>query len=68
MIACWADHRNKSEDLLTSSELTFSASFNHQTCFLYVQALQHGVKYIYQTMPRMLTLWLDLGESKEMKK
>jgi serine/threonine-protein kinase ATR len=24
-------------------------------------ALQHGTKYIYQTMPRMLTLWLELG-------
>jgi serine/threonine-protein kinase ATR len=45
-----------------------SASFNFQTCFMYIQALQHGVKYIYQTMPRMLTLWLDLGESKDLKK
>ena len=35
---------------------------------MYIQALQHGIKYIYQTMPRMLTLWLDLGESKDLKK
>ena len=38
------------------------------TCQNYVYALQHGVKYIYQTMPRMLTLWLDLGEHKDLKK
>lgn len=23
----------------------------------------HGVKYIYRTMPRTLTVWLDLGDS-----
>nr|XP_031859926.1 uncharacterized protein CI109_004533 [Kwoniella shandongensis]KAA5526998.1 hypothetical protein CI109_004533 [Kwoniella shandongensis] len=44
------------------------ATFHYYTCFNYVLALQHGVKYIYQTMPRMLTIWLDLGESKELKK
>lgn len=26
-------------------------------------ALKFGVKYIYRTMPRLLTLWLDLGEN-----
>ncbi|UOH82515.1 hypothetical protein LQV05_005222 [Cryptococcus neoformans] len=31
-------------------------------------ALRHGVKYIFQTMPRMLTLWLDLGDTKDAKK
>ncbi|WVW85570.1 hypothetical protein I302_107608 [Kwoniella bestiolae CBS 10118] len=40
------------------------AAFNYYTCQQYSLALQHGVKYIYQTMPRMLTLWLDLGENK----
>ena len=39
------------------------ATANYQTCLNYIQALHRGVKYIYQTMPRMLTLWLDLGES-----
>ncbi|KAI9025680.1 hypothetical protein DFJ74DRAFT_605145 [Hyaloraphidium curvatum] len=28
---------------------------------MFSRALQHGTKYIYQTMPRMLTLYLDLG-------
>jgi hypothetical protein len=28
----------------------------------YCKALQNGTKHIYQMLPRMLTLWLDLGE------
>ncbi|RPA97874.1 hypothetical protein L873DRAFT_1828879 [Choiromyces venosus 120613-1] len=28
----------------------------------YLRALMFGTKYIYQTMPRLLTLWLTLGE------
>ena len=27
----------------------------------YVRSLAYGAKYIYQTLPRILTLWLDLG-------
>lgn len=32
-------------------------------CQSYLRALAFGTKYIFQTMPRLLTLWLDLGES-----
>ena len=32
-----------------------------QTCKNYGKALLYGTKYIYQTLPRMLTLWLDFG-------
>lgn len=32
------------------------------TCLNYIRALQCGVKYIYRTMPRLLTIWLDLAE------
>lgn len=28
----------------------------------YVMAIRTGTKYIYQTVPRLLTLWLDIGE------
>lgn len=28
----------------------------------YLRAVAFGVKYIFQTIPRLLTLWLDLGE------
>ncbi|KAL7276740.1 serine/threonine-protein kinase M1 [Rhizina undulata] len=31
-------------------------------CICYIKALSRGTKYIFQTMPRLLTLWLDLGE------
>ena len=27
----------------------------------YLRSLTYGTKYIYQTLPRLLTLWLDLG-------
>jgi serine/threonine-protein kinase ATR len=27
----------------------------------YLRSLQWGTKYVYQTLPRILTLWLDLG-------
>ena len=29
----------------------------------YVRALGHGTKYLHQSLPRVLTLWLDLGAS-----
>lgn len=28
----------------------------------FATALTHGTKFIYQAMPRMLTLWLEFGE------
>ena len=31
----------------------------------YLRSLAYGAKYIYQTMPRILTLWLDLGAESE---
>lgn len=30
----------------------------------YVKAIRIGTKYIYQTVPRLLTLWLDMGEDR----
>ncbi|KZS97819.1 hypothetical protein SISNIDRAFT_472705 [Sistotremastrum niveocremeum HHB9708] len=33
------------------------------TIHSYSAALRHGNKYVYQTVPRLLTLWLDMGES-----
>lgn len=32
------------------------------TCKSFSQALTLGTKYIYQAMPRMLTIWLEIGE------
>ncbi|KZT71549.1 hypothetical protein DAEQUDRAFT_111495 [Daedalea quercina L-15889] len=32
----------------------------------YIRAIKYGSKFIYQTVPRLLTLWLDMGEHPEM--
>ncbi|WVQ74974.1 hypothetical protein IAR50_004582 [Cryptococcus sp. DSM 104548] len=42
--------------------------FKYHTVQMYSKALRYGVKYIFQTMPRMLTIWLDLGETTDTKK
>ncbi|CCL98247.1 uncharacterized protein FIBRA_00241 [Fibroporia radiculosa] len=31
----------------------------------YAKAMRYGSKYIYQTVPRLLTLWLDMGENQQ---
>ncbi|KIJ37345.1 hypothetical protein M422DRAFT_118575, partial [Sphaerobolus stellatus SS14] len=53
---------------LSNHEKDFSSrgdDLNYQTIKCYTKTLQLGSKYVYQTMPRLLTLWLDLGESKD---
>lgn len=35
---------------------------NLQTVRCFIKAIRYGSKYIYQTVPRLLTLWLDMGE------
>ena len=35
---------------------------NVETIKHFSKAIQCGSKYIYQTVPRVLTLWLDMGE------
>ena len=35
---------------------------NLNTIRYYSKAIKAGSKYVYQTVPRLLTLWLDLGE------
>lgn len=39
-----------------------------QTVRSYTKAMKYGSKYIYQTVPRLLTLWLDLGEDEDVAK
>ena len=36
---------------------------NLQTVRYFSKAVKYGTKYIYQTVPRLLTLWLDMGEN-----
>ncbi len=41
---------------------------NVNTVRSYARALRHGSKYVYQTVPRLLTLWLDLGDDELLRK
>ena len=50
------------------STLTIHRYLNHVNGVVkqYGNSLLNGSKYLYQTLPRMLTLWLDLGERVEL--
>ena len=36
---------------------------NLHTVKCFAKAIIHGSKYVYQTVPRLLTIWLDMGEN-----
>ncbi|KAF8709080.1 UVSB PI-3 kinase, MEI-41 and ESR-1, partial [Rhizoctonia solani] len=44
------------------SQVSQGASMNMFTCRYYVEAMKFGSKYIYQTMPRLLTIWADMAQ------
>lgn len=39
---------------------------NLYTVRSFAKAIRHGSKYVYQTIPRLLTLWLDMGEDRKL--
>ncbi len=41
---------------------------NQSTVRSYAKAIRAGSKYVYQTVPRILTIWLDLAEDEEANK
>lgn len=41
---------------------------NLSTVRSYGKAIKVGSKYVYQTVPRILTIWLDLAEDEEASK
>ncbi|KAJ3127354.1 serine/threonine-protein kinase M1 [Nowakowskiella sp. JEL0407] len=49
---------NKDSMIPTKIQVSYMA----QVCKYYSRALKHGTRYIYDTLPRMLTIWLDLGD------
>ncbi|KAM0756274.1 hypothetical protein T439DRAFT_320977 [Meredithblackwellia eburnea MCA 4105] len=58
------DQADQTED--GNNEYTKKSGVLHQrhlTCQNFSHALRRGTKYIYQAMPRMLTIWLEMGES-----
>ena len=36
---------------------------NLYTVRFFSKAIKFGSKYVYQTIPRLLTIWLDMGEN-----
>jgi serine/threonine-protein kinase ATR len=46
---------NRQKDTYLQGELT------RLVCTCYLRSLSYGNKYIYETLPRVLTLWLDFG-------
>ena len=52
----------EAETLIHALFLLSSLACQAYTVENYCKALQNGTKHIYQMLPRMLTLWLDLGE------
>lgn len=34
----------------------------------FMKAIKYGSKFTYQSVPRLLTIWLDMGEDKELRK
>ena len=48
--------------LLLLTDCSLAGELAKQICQCYIRSLPWGTKYINQTLPRFLTLWLDLGE------
>ncbi|EMD40504.1 hypothetical protein CERSUDRAFT_44292 [Gelatoporia subvermispora B] len=49
--------------LSSKDKLGRGMKMNLQTVRCFIKAIKHGTKYIYQTVPRLLTIWLDIGEN-----
>ena len=52
-------------ELANSNDLVSGMRMNLQTVRCFARAIRYGSKYIYQTLPRILTIWLDMAEDPE---
>ncbi|KAJ3291727.1 serine/threonine-protein kinase M1 [Borealophlyctis nickersoniae] len=52
----------KQEKRISSRSAIAWISYGNSVCRCYAKALQHGTRYIFQTLPRLLTIWLDIGQ------
>lgn len=52
------------KSLPISDQLKRGVKMNLYTIRSFSKAIRYGSKYVYQTVPRLLTIWLDLGEDK----
>ncbi|KAG1768696.1 hypothetical protein EDD22DRAFT_1041450 [Suillus occidentalis] len=51
-------------NLSTDDKSSRGIKMNFQTIKCFTEAATYGNKFVYQTIPRLLTLWLDIGERK----
>ncbi|KAJ6560264.1 hypothetical protein B0H19DRAFT_1146990 [Mycena capillaripes] len=52
------------KNLSSADKVTRGIRMNASTVKSYARAIKLGSKYVYQTVPRLLTIWLDLGEDR----
>ncbi|XP_076149495.1 serine/threonine-protein kinase ATR isoform X1 [Alosa pseudoharengus] len=56
-----AKYYDKVTQMVTDNKLEKQGNLIHYIIMYFGKALQFGNQYIYQAMPRMLSLWLDFG-------
>ncbi|KAJ7688699.1 hypothetical protein B0H17DRAFT_938064 [Mycena rosella] len=54
------------KNLPQADKLARGMRMNSSTVKSYARAIKFGSKYVYQTVPRLLTIWLDLGEDRKL--
>ncbi|KAF8214176.1 hypothetical protein K438DRAFT_1902229 [Mycena galopus ATCC 62051] len=59
-------HDECSKKLPQADRFSRGIKMNASTVKSFARAIKHGSKYVYQTVPRLLTIWLDLGEDRRM--
>ncbi|KAG5648746.1 hypothetical protein DXG03_000093 [Asterophora parasitica] len=59
-------HDDCFKNLSASEQGNRGMKMNLYTVRSFAKAIKFGSKYVYQTVPRLLTIWLDLGEEKNM--
>lgn len=57
-------HDDCFKNLSRAEQMTRGLKMNLYTVRSFAKAIKFGSKYVYQTVPRLLTIWLDMGEDK----
>ncbi|CAK5275112.1 unnamed protein product [Mycena citricolor] len=53
------------KDLPPADKISRGIRMNASTIKSFTRAIKYGSKYVYQTVPRLITIWLDLGEDRK---
>ncbi|KAF7789400.1 hypothetical protein EIP86_000344 [Pleurotus ostreatoroseus] len=61
----WGNFQDKCFKALSETDyFTQGIKMNLTTIKCYAKSIELGSKYIYETVPRLLTIWMDIGEKK----